>query len=234
MLADLDNNVMQDRGPRNLAATTTRLCVATAEAKPIDRMIRFVVGPDRAVVPDIKRKLPGRGVWVTARRDILAHAISRNAFARAFKTEIAVSKDLPALVEQLLERSVLDALAVAYKAGAVIAGFAKVESAIETDDIAALLHARDASADGYRKIVAAVNRRFGKDGERVVTMSGFTSAQLHLALGRPNVVHAAVLAERPSDTVLARWRLLDHFRMDPDQQSNPKRHDSDAPKLGLE
>jgi uncharacterized protein len=234
MLACLDESA-RDRGPRKVAAETARLCIVTREVKPIDDMIRFVVGPDHAVVPDLKRKLPGRGVWVTARRDVLADAIRRQAFPRGFKADVAVSKDLLELVEQLLERSVLDALAIAHKGGAAVAGFTKVESAIETDRIVALAHAREAGADGCRKIAAAINRRFGEGAEAIVTMAGFSSSQLDLALGRANVIHAALLASRASDTVLARWRVLDRFRIgDPEQKNSCNQPDSGAPKLGLE
>src|SRR5262249_15246507 len=152
---------------------------------------------DRVVVPDLKRKLPGRGVWVTARHDAIADAVRGNAFRRGFKTDATVSKNLPELVAQLLERSVLDALAMAHKAGCVVAGFAKVEAAIESSEIAALLVAAEAGRDGRQKIASALKRRFGDGAEHIVTIAGFASAQLDLALGRPNVVHAALLGQRP-------------------------------------
>ena len=98
-----------DRGPRHTAAGAARLCIVTRAVTPTDDMIRFVVGPDRALVPDLKRKLPGRGVWVTARRDLLAEATRRGAFARALKAEVTVAADLPAVVDRLLEQSLLDA-----------------------------------------------------------------------------------------------------------------------------
>jgi uncharacterized protein len=209
-----------DQGPRRRAGATARLCLATREVKPISQMIRFVLGPGRAVVPDLKHRLPGRGVWITAQRSVLADAISRGAFQRGFKSEITVSSDLLILVDRLIERWVLDALAIAHKAGEAIAGFAKVEAAIETDRIAALLHAKEASADGCRKIAASLQRRFGEGAKKIVTIAAFTSTQLDLALGRPNVVHAALLAGRASDTMLTRWLVLDGFRMgDPEGRS---------------
>jgi predicted RNA-binding protein YlxR (DUF448 family) len=222
MLARLDQPEA-DHGPRKNAAGTTRLCIATREVKPIEQMIRFVLAPDGTVVPDLKRKLPGRGVWVTARQSVLAEATQRGAFRRGFKCDATVSKDRPVLVERLLERAVLDSLAIAHKAGDVVTGFAKVEAAIAADRIAALLHGKDASAEGWRKIAAALKRRFGEDTENIVTIATFTSAQLDLALGRTNVVHAALLAGRASDSVLARWLLLHRFRMgDPDGEASPK------------
>src|SRR5262249_33768202 len=110
MLAQPDQHPADlDAGPRR-AAGSERLCVVTREVKPAADMVRFVAAPDRSVVPDLKRKLPGRGVWVTARRDCLAAAGKRGVFARAFKAEVTVAPDLPDTVEHLLERSVLDAL----------------------------------------------------------------------------------------------------------------------------
>ena len=234
MLARLDD-MEADHGPRSVAAGTTRLCVVTRAIKPIDAMIRFVLAPDGTVVPDLKRKLPGRGVWVTAERSVLAAAVERGAFRRGFKSNATVSKDLPTLVDRLLERSALDSLAIAHKAGEVVAGFAKVESAIAIDPIVALLHASDASADGSRKIAACLKRRFGEGPENIVTIAAFTSAQLDLALGRTNVVHAALLAGRASETVLARWLVLDRFRMgDPDEAAGPRQLNTNAQNPGME
>jgi len=164
-------------------------------------------------VPDLKRKLPGRGVWVTARRDLLAAAAKRGAFARALKADVTVAPDLATQVEGLIERSLLDALAIARKAGQVVAGYAKVEAAAEHGEAVGFLHAREAAAEGVRQLTAAVRRGYGADAGNVVVIDAFTSVQLDLALARPNVIHAALLAGRASDTVLARWRTLERFRM---------------------
>jgi uncharacterized protein len=233
MLARLDH-ADTDLGPRNAAAGTVRMCVVTREVKPTDEMIRFVVGPDRAVVPDLKRKLPGRGVWVTARRDVLAAAVKRGAFGRAFRADVTVAPDLPATVEQLMERSVLDALAVARKARQVVVGHAQVEAAAEKGAALAVLHASDAGPEGVRQILAAIRRGSAPDTTNVVVIPVFTSAQLHLALARPNVVHAALLAGRASDTVLARWRSLAGFRQaEPDGEDGIESK-QEAPNSGLE
>ena len=110
-------------------------------------------------MPDVKRKLPGRGIWITATRAAIEDAVKRNVFARGFKRDVRVAGDLPAHVEQLLERAALDALAIAGKAGRVVGGFAKVEAAIGRDDVLALIHAADAAADGKRKLNAALQRK---------------------------------------------------------------------------
>jgi predicted RNA-binding protein YlxR (DUF448 family) len=230
MLARADH-IESDSGPRG--AGTQRMCMATREVKPADEMIRFVLGPDLAVVPDLKRRLPGRGVWITGRRDILAAAVKQRIFARGFRADAKVAPDLPALVGNLLERSLLDALSITRKAGELVTGFTKVEAAVEHRSVLALLQARDARAEGARQIMAAVRRAYGPDAAKVVVIDLLTSAQLDLALGRPNVVHAALLAGRASTTVLARWRALDRFRMDEpeDRRKHPNR---EAPVLGLE
>jgi predicted RNA-binding protein YlxR (DUF448 family) len=209
-----------DRGPRHAAAGAARLCIVTRAVTPTDDMIRFVAGPDRTLVPDLKRKLPGRGVWVTARRDLLTEATRRGAFARALKGDVTVAADLPAVVDRLLERAVLDALAIARKAGEVIAGHAKVEAAAEDGAAVGFVQASDAGPEGVRQIMAAIRRGYGTSADDVVVIAAFTSAQLDLALGRPNVVHAALLAGRASETVVARWRALARFRMgDPGRQN---------------
>jgi len=205
-----------DQGPHSVAAVTERLCVVTREVRPIGELIRFVAGPDGAVVPDIKRKLPGRGVWVTARRRVVEDAVRRRAFGRGLKADVKVAPELPDSLDRLLEQSALDALSMAHKAGLVVLGFAKVEAAVAAAPVVALVRASDAGADGGRKLASALRRRADAlaDGKDRKIIEAFTSAQLDLALGRLNVVHAALLAGRASETFLGRWRILDAFRAD--------------------
>jgi predicted RNA-binding protein YlxR (DUF448 family) len=214
-----------DSGPRSDRRGTERLCVATRVVRPVAELIRFVVGPDGSVVPDLKRKLPGRGVWVTATRAAVDDAVRRNAFARSFKTKVQVAPDLTRLVETLLTNSCLDALAIAHKAGRVAIGFAKVEAALADKRVAAVIHASDAAPDGVRKLAAAVRHRSeaGATGE-VAAISALTSAQLDLALGRSNVVHAALLAGPASDGFILRCQSLERFRaVDPDGRGHARR-----------
>ena len=202
-----------DTGRRSLAAPE-RLCVVSRSVKPVGELIRFVVGPDGDVVPDVKRRLPGRGIWMTARRDVVAEAVKRRVFARSFKREVRVPDDLVLTVERLLERAALDALAIAHKAGQVVTGFTRVEAALATGPsvVAALIDASDAAPDGRRKLIATAVRHLGSGAGESVLISLFTSMQLDLALGRSNVVHAALLAGPASDGVLSRCRSLEHFR----------------------
>jgi predicted RNA-binding protein YlxR (DUF448 family) len=201
-----------DHGAAKLAPGMERHCALTRTLKPVDDMIRFVVGPGDEAVPDIKRKLPGRGIWITASRAALDDAVKRGVFARGFKRNVRVAADLPAVTEHLLEQSALDALAIAGKAGQVVGGFAKVEAAIGRDDLKALIHAADARTDGKRKLDAALQRKNPEKSREIATIGGLTGAQLDLALNRPNVVHAALLAGPVSDTFLVRAKRLERFR----------------------
>jgi hypothetical protein len=198
-----------DTGPRS--REVERQCVVTRTVRPIAEMIRFVVGPDGAVVPDIRGKLPGRGVWLTATCEALADAVKRKVFARGFKRDVRTAADLATNTEHLLEIAALDALAIAGKAGLVASGFTRVETALQRDQVVAVLHAVEAATDGIRKLDAAAARRPCVPLVPVMTM--LASEQLDLALGRPNVIHAALLAGSTSDTVLARLRRLERFRM---------------------
>jgi uncharacterized protein len=192
-------------------APPQRTCIVTrAKGLPED-MIRFVVGPGAVVVPDIRRKLPGRGVWVTARAGHVAEAVKRQAFSRGFKTKVVVSEGLAAEIEALLTKDCLQALSLASKAGQVVSGFAKVEEAIASGTIAGLVHAADCRVDGIRKLGQSLRRRYGDERARP-RVELFRSSELDLALGRANVIHAALIAGRASEGFLERCRKLTLYR----------------------
>lgn len=206
--ADLDN------GPRTKSGTE-RMCAVTRQVAPIDDLIRFVLSPAGEAVPDLKRKLPGRGLWVSLSRATVADAARRNVFARGFKREVQVSKTLADDVERLMIRGASEALAMAAKAGQVVSGFSKVEGAIEGRQAVALIHATDGSLDGIRKLnakLAAVRRENSVESGDFPIISVLTTDELDLALGRANVVHAALLAGPASKTFLARCQTLTRFR----------------------
>lgn len=215
MLAIAQEESELDRGAASVAPGAQRTCALTRTLLPVADMVRFVVGPDDAVVADVKRKLPGRGVWITATHAAIDEAIKRNVFARSFKRNVRVSPALAAETERMLERAALDALAIAAKAGLVAAGFAKTESALARGEAQALLHARDGAADGRRKLDGALRRiREETDGNvrEIAVIDAFSGEQLDLALNRPNVVHAALLPGPGSETFLARATRLARFR----------------------
>jgi predicted RNA-binding protein YlxR (DUF448 family) len=200
-----------DAGPRSLGAGAERLCVVSRQVKPVSEMIRFVVGPDGQAVPDLKRKLPGRGIWVTATRGDLAEAVKRGAFARGFGRAVKIPDGFVETIERLLERSALDALAIAGKGGQVVAGFSKVEAALLRGHAVILMHASDAAVDGVRKL-EGLRRQMEEEGRTAGLIAAFSSAQLDLALGRSNVIHAALLAGPATETFIARCARLDRFR----------------------
>ena len=217
MLAHADTDDT-DAGPRQGRSGTERLCVVTRAVLPIGELIRFVVAPDGSVVADLKRRLPGRGAWVTARRAVVDEAVRRKAFGRSFKREVRAAPDLGAQLDRQLENAALDALAMVHKAGRVAIGFSKTEAAVASGPVVAILTASEGSPDGARKIAAAAARRETDDNSgKIPTIAAFTSSQLDLALGRSNVVHAALLAGPASNGFLARCLGLDRFRStDPD------------------
>lgn len=208
MLAAAQSEDDLDGGPNKSAAE--RFCAVTREHKPVEAMIRFVLSPEREVIPDVRRKLPGRGLWVTAARRTVDEAVRRNVFARGFKTDVRMNATLADMTDGLLVRSALDALAMAGKAKLVLTGFGKVEDAIGRERLVALIHAADAAADGKRKIGAVLHR----NELEIRVVEAFSSEQLDLALGRINVVHAALLPGSASDTFVARASRLDGFRAD--------------------
>jgi len=203
---------------------TERQCAVTREVHPISSLIRFVLDPEGQVVPDLKRVLPGRGVWVTATGKIVASAEKdrKKIFGRGFKCEARVEPGLADRVDALLERSALQALSMTRKAGELVTGYAKVDAALRRDAVIGLIHASDAAGDGVRKLAAVVAAREElANGCQIVRL--FDSTQLDLALGRSNVIHAALLAGQASENFLARVRDMERFRgysAASDEQSN--------------
>lgn len=165
-----------------------RRCLVTGESGPADRLLRFVVAPDGAVVPDIAGKLPGRGFWVTAQRDAVETAVKKKLFqaaaARAgMAGPVKVDERLGQQVGDLLTKSALGLLGLAKRAGLVSTGFEKAKAVLAERTDALLVFAADGSPDGRRKLV--------RRDRQVIDL--FDRQQLSLALGRENVVHAALV-----------------------------------------
>jgi predicted RNA-binding protein YlxR (DUF448 family) len=231
MLALADPDL--DNGPRTDKSATMRMCAVTREVRPIGELIRFVVSPQGEVIPDLKRKLPGRGLWVSASRRTVAEAVRRNQFSKGFKRDIRPAATLPADTEILLVRSATEALAMVAKARQVVSGFSKVEGALRDGQAQALIHASDGAADGIRKLDAIVRQKHGNPGESQEFPTEFpivnvlTSAELDLALGRSNVIHAALLAGPASKTFLSRCQILVRYRMADDDKTADAARNSD-------
>ena len=231
MLALADPDL--DNGPRTDRSATMRMCAVTREVRPIRELIRFVVSPQGEVVPDLKRKLPGRGLWVSASRRTVAEAVRRNHFSKGFKRDIRAAATLPADTEALLVRSATEALAMVAKARQVVSGFSKVEGALREGQAQALIHASDGAADGIRKLDAIVRQKHGNPDESQEFPAVFpivnvlTSEELDLALGRSNVIHAALLAGPASKTFLSRCQILVRYRMADDDKTADAARNSD-------
>ena len=187
-----------------------RTCVVTGEKGEPEAMLRFALSPQGVVTPDIRRKLPGRGVWTKSDAATVARAAAKGGFARGFRRPVEVGVDLAGQVEALLAADALQFLALVNKSGLVVAGAAKVESAIRSGRVVAVLHAREGAADGVDKL----NRLARGLRSRVATINLFDSARLDLALGRTNVIHAALLAGPASATFLAKIARLAAYRSD--------------------
>jgi predicted RNA-binding protein YlxR (DUF448 family) len=207
----------------------SRTCIVTRQAASPDALIRFVVAPDGSVVPDLRRRLPGRGVWVTADAAHIRTAEAKKLFAWGFGEPVKVEPGLADRVGALLADAAFSALSFARKAGTALAGFAKVEAALKRDPVVALIHGAEAKPDGVAKLAAAAKRRFGDNPPPVIRC--FTAAQLDLAFGQSNVIHAALLAGPASDNVLTRVDALVRYLGGKDGEAADARPPSKTPEL---
>jgi predicted RNA-binding protein YlxR (DUF448 family)/ribosomal protein L30E len=186
-----DAVILDDAGLRQ------RRDIVSGEVLPESRLVRFAADPDGNVVPDAAAKLPGRGLWVEASRDAVNIAVTKKLFARAAKAQVTATPDLADRAEKALLARMVGDLGIARRSGILVLGFDNVLRALESaKPPKALIEALDGSKDGKRKLYAAAHRLELK----CVVIETLTSAELGLALGRENVIHAAVqpggLAER--------------------------------------
>jgi len=179
---------------------------------PEARLIRFVVGPDGCVTPDVGRRLPGRGMWVAAHRAAVDEAVRRGGFSRSAKARITAPADLSDRVERLLHRRLLDHLGLARRAGSLTYGFDKVEAAIDGGRVAWLIEASDGAPDGRRKLGQAVRRRIASGKRPPRTIGVFSGDDLSLALGLGNVIHLAFLVGRGAESWTEDVERLAGFR----------------------
>jgi predicted RNA-binding protein YlxR (DUF448 family) len=187
-----------------------RECALTRDKKPVGELLRFVVGPDDRIVPDTDARAEGRGVWITLGEKAVGEAVKRRAFAKSLKGDVSVPADLAVEARQRLEQRLLGALGLARKAGQCAVGATQVQAAIAGGTVIALLTATDAAADGRAKMLAALRGRdkaVGAAGETAALtphLELLSSAQLGLALGRENVIHAALTEGAAARSALAR------------------------------
>ncbi len=187
-------------------AARERRCIVTGEVLPDTQLVRFVAGPDNEVVADVAARLPGRGLWVAARRDVLERAAKKGHFARAAKMPLRVPDGLADRVEALLVARMSGDLGLARRSGQLVLGFDNVTRLLSgSGTIAALVEASDGAPDGRRKLVAQAARS-------LPVIDCLSNTELSLALGRENVVHAALKSGRLSQRLLADAGRLRGFR----------------------
>lgn len=188
--------------------TRLRRCVGTRGVQPAEALIRFVVGPDATLVPDLGGRLPGRGLWVSADREVLGKALARNQFAKAARAPVQAPADLPEQVEDLLVQRCLDRLGLARRAGELVVGFDQVADWLRHGRCGLVLSARDGAAEGRRRIEALAGD--------VPVIVAFDRAELGRAVGRDEVVHAGIARGRIARELraeLGRLRGFREFRM---------------------
>ena len=181
-----------------------RKCIATGEVRPKSELIRFVVGPENALYPDLANKLPGRGIWVTATRAALETAVKKNHFQRAAKAPIRVSDTLVSDIEQQLARRVVDLLSLSRKSGVAVSGYEKVKDVLAKETAEVLLQAEDGSSRGKSKLSTP---HFGH------YIGWLTADELGMAFGRQTVIHAALGAGGLTQRVVEEAQRLKGFRV---------------------
>ena len=202
----------QERAGDADAEGTLRTCIVTRRELAPEAMIRFVPAPDGSVVPDLARRLPGRGAWVTATREAVTTAVKTRAFAKSFKRPATAADDLPDLVERLLARRLLDAISLATKAGELLTGFGKVDGVIGSGEAIALLHGSDAAADGRHKLDRKYTAISDSLEQPVVIVDTLKIDELSLAIGRGNVVHGALREGGAARRVVAEAERMLRYR----------------------
>lgn len=163
-----------------------RRCIASGATGGKPGLIRFVVGPNDQVVPDLAEKLPGRGMWVSAEAGAVTKAATKGLFNRAAKRPVKADPDLATLVADLLATRVVELISLARRSGEARAGFEKVKGLLEMDDAVCLLQAADGSPREKRRLRPP-------DGENAY-FADLTAAELGMAFGRDRVIHAALIS----------------------------------------
>ncbi len=171
--------------PKDRTQGPERKCIATGEVRPKHGLIRFAIGPEAQVVPDILEKLPGRGIWVSATKDALETAEKKGLFSRGAKQRVTVPEGLPALVEAMLARRVVDLISLARKGGQAVAGYEKVKDWLAKDEAEVLIQASDGSERGKTKLSTPYGGSW---------IGWLTADELGQAFGRETTIHAALAA----------------------------------------
>jgi predicted RNA-binding protein YlxR (DUF448 family) len=185
----------QDQLPRDEGrpdSDSARLCAVTRQSLDPKNLIRFVLSPQAVVVPDLDRRLPGRGVWIGCDRRLVDQAVAQKVFSKSLKVRAEAPFDLAERVDALIVKRVAGTLSLANKAGLAVAGFEKVFATLDKGPVAAVLHGADAAVDGRSKIDRKYKAIQGSRGAPAPIVEVLTIVQMSLAFGRGSVVHAAL------------------------------------------
>ena len=187
-----------------------RRCIVRGEVLSEDRLIRFAVSPDGEAIPDLAAVLPGRGIWVSADAKSIAMAVKKNLFSKSAKAAVKAAPDLGIRVEALLVARMQADLGMARRSGQIVSGFDQVLREIQSPVPPALVvEASDGAADGKRKLFAAGHAR----GLKIETVECLSSAEISVAVGRENVIHAALKSGRLQERLSFDAKRLSGFRV---------------------
>jgi uncharacterized protein len=205
--------MMADSAEQDDGFVSERMCLVTRETLPAEEMIRFVVAPDGAVTPDLKRALPGRGCSIKAERALIEKAARKGMFARAFKKEVKAGPELADLVDRLLVTHMTGMMNIARKAGQFLSGATRVDSAIRSGDALGVFHATDAAPDGVRKMAQARKAwSLTMEEQEPPVFQLLSYEEMQELLGDNAFIHAVALAGQAGEGVVKRAKLLDTYR----------------------
>ena len=199
--------------PKDRSVGPERKCIATGEVRPASDLIRFVVGPDGQIVPDLAGKLPGRGIWVSATSEALTKAATKGLFARAAKQPVTVPDDLAALIEVQLGKRVVELISLARKGGYAVAGYEKVKGLLQMEDAQVLIQASDGSERGKSKLSTPYGGKF---------IGWLTADELGRAFGKQTTIHAALRAGGLSKRVVEEATRLKGLRVSDGEKTRRK------------
>lgn len=186
-----------------------RKCIQTGEILPESQLLRFAIAPDDSIVPDVRARAPGRGLWLKAQRDVLCAAMKKKSFARAAKAKVQVATDLPARTDEALCRAALDLLGLAKRSGELLCGFDQVRGVLQSRRPFCLIEASDGAADGRGKVLALARGKWGE----VPVIGCFTKNELGAPIGRAESTHMALMAGGLAEQFVFHGQRLATYRL---------------------
>lgn len=187
----------------------TRKCIQTGEILPESELVRFAIAPDSSIMPDVRARAPGRGLWLKPQHDVLSAAIKRRSFARAAKAKVLVPADLPARTDEALCRAALGILGLAKRSGELLCGFDQVRALLQSRQPTCLIEASDGAADGRGKVLALARGKWGE----VTVINCFTKEEMGAAIGRTESTHMALTNAGLAEQLMFHGQRLAAFRL---------------------